>query len=656
MMKKILTLLALSALVFLSCKKEKQPEPPAEPDALEMATTSFTVDNGEGTIEIPASANVKLSVTVADDSKDWLSFVQTKAMTEYKVVIGYKANPTAKERSGRVTITANSLKEVVAITQAAGAAVVEVADTARVVNPRGETISVAFTSNDDVTVSPSASWITVKDVKDGAQELEIAVNDTGSPREGEVVFAAKSDANVKDVVVIRQNAANVDPNAIHILSIGNDFSTASLVYLPKVLQNLGYTTINVVDVNFDNNDIETIAADVANKEKEFACTYAKDGVMETADTCAAVLLAGREWDYVVIQQTENKAADAASYAALDALIDSIRTICPFSPIAFDMGYAYKGEAEDYEAIADVMATTISANKKISKIIPVGTTIQNMRTSFMGDNMTGSNGKDLSVNIGRPLAAYTWAKVLSGKSIDSITYVPDDLNDKGDANRFQYESYYLPAMIEAVNNAVATPYKVTETKTYAPAVSAVDMAALKAGMAALGYPEAMLNNFVELPMVMIPDAFYNSSGSFGGTVAAASPSNLCAGFTGSVGATQKNFMATPIFTHDQLPVGSMIVLLDNTLQYRPEGWVSLSTVNDGKNGHPSRPGNVKTPVVLVDDAWWGSFKYRALNISKVAGGAMTQADWAKALKGIAIFVPKTALGNGLEDYGNGNWNW
>ena len=75
-----------------------------------------------------------------------------------------------------------------------------------------------------------------------------------------------------------------------------------------------------------------------------------------------------------------------------------------------------------------------ANKEITKIIPVGTTIENMRTSFMGDNMTGTDKVNLSANIGRPLAAYTWAKALTGKSIDALTYVPDDLTDDGKSNK------------------------------------------------------------------------------------------------------------------------------------------------------------------------------------------------------------------------------
>jgi len=655
MMKKFLTLLALSALVLLSCKKDPKPTPKPDPDAMEVATTSFAVANGEGTLEIPVSANIKFTVTVAQDAQDWLFYVQTKAMVESKVVIGYRANPLATERSGKLTIKGNELVTEVTITQAAGAAVLELAETSRQVNPRGQTIQVPFTSNDAIRVSPSVSWIQVKDIKDGAQELQIAINDTGAPREGEVEFMAASDASVKAVLVIKQNAANVDPNAISILALGNNAAVDCMNYLPQVLANLGYTTINVACLSISDSDLAKHLDKVGDSTKVYKLDGYLNGEVVSVDTSAVFTLSGKEWDYVVLQQTADKAADVNSYAPLNDLIAAVRVHCPFSPIVWSMGWAPKGNAEAYEQLVDIATTLVPLNKEISAVIPVGTTIQNMRTTFMGDNMCAPDGKALSANIGRPLASYTWAKALTGKSIDAVTYVPDDLGTDG-TKKYQYEPYYLPAMLEAVNNAIASPNKVTATKTYAPSVSAVDMQMLKAGMAAMGYPESMLDNYIELPMVMIPDAFYNSGGSFAGTVAAAASSNLCSGFTGSKGTTQNNFVATPIFTHDQLPVGSLIVLLDNTLQYRPEGWVTLTTVNDGKNGHPSRPDNVRTPVVQIDDAWWGTFKFRALNISKVAGGAMKQADWANALKGVAIFVPKTSLGDGLEDYGNGTWTW
>lgn len=654
-MKKLLALLALAAMVLPACRKENKPTP-KEDDAMEVLTTSYAVPSTEGTLEIPVSANVPLSVTVAQDAQDWLFYVATKAMVDSRLVIGFRANPLAKDRSGKLTIKGNQLATEVTITQAAGAATLELGETSRRVNPRGETISVVFTANDDVRVSPSASWIQVKDVVNGAQQLQIAINDTGAPREAEVEFTAATDASVKAVLVLRQNAANVDPNAINILALGNDAVTASMNYLPKILTEMGYTTINLANLYIGNSDLAKHVENVGKAENVYKLKVYQNGVEATIDTCAVDLLSNVEWDYVVLQQTAAKAADPTSYAVLKDLVDSVRTYCPFSPIAFASGWAPKATPEAYEEIIDAVTTIVMANKEITKIIPVGTTIENMRTSFMGDNMTGTDNVNLSANIGRPLAAYTWAKALTGKSIDALTYVPDDLTDDGKSNKYQFEPYYLPAMLEAVNNAVASPNKVTATTTYAPTVSAVDMQLLKAGMAALGMPESMLANYIEMPVVMIPDAFYNSGGSFAGTVAAAASSNLCTGFTGSKGNTQNNFMATPIFTHDQLPVGTLIVLLDNTLQYRPEGWVTLTTVNDGKDGRPSRPGNVTTPVVTVTDAWWGSFKYRALNISKRDGSRMTQSDWTKALKSIAIFIPKTALGDGLEDYLNGNWNW
>ena len=227
MKKTLLALLAVSSLFLISCHKEKGKEKPtpAEPDAIEVATTSFVADKGEGTVEIPVSANVKLSVTIANDAQQWLYYAETKAMTNSTVVIGYRANPTAKQRTGNVTITAGTEKAVVAITQAAGDATLELGATSQKVNPRGETITVSFTSNDEVNVTPAVTWIKAKDVKDGVQTLEISINDSGAAREGEVVFSAASDANVKASFTVTQKAANIDPNAISILALGNTGTT-----------------------------------------------------------------------------------------------------------------------------------------------------------------------------------------------------------------------------------------------------------------------------------------------------------------------------------------------------------------------------------------------------------------------------------------------
>lgn len=657
MKKKLLALLAISSLILMSCHKEKKEAPaPAEPDAIEVATTSFVAEKGEGTVEIPVSANAKLTVTIANDAQQWLYYSATKAMTNSTVVIGYHANPTAKQRTGNVTITAGTEKAVVAITQAAGDAIVELGATSQKVNPRGETISVSFTSNDEVNVTPSVTWIKAKEVKDGVQTLEVSINDSGAAREGEVVFSAASDANAKAVFTVTQKAANIDPNAISILAFGNTGTTAAMNYLYPVLKEMGYTSIRLGNLYIDDSDLEKHIASISDSTNVYKFNCIEDDAWVTKDTSAVSVLEPEDWDYIVIGQTVANAADESKYAAAADLVKAIRVSNPFTPIAWNMGWAPKNGAEQYEAISDAVATIIKPNSDISVIIPTGTAIQNLRTSHFEDNLTSSDNKNLSNNIGRPVAAYTWAATLTGKSIDALKYLPDDLTDDGKAARYQYESDYLPAIKEAVKAAVSAPLKVTESVNYAPYKSAVDMALLKAGMAALGYPESMLNNYVEMPVTMIHNAFYNSSAAQKSTIAADSPSTIMAGFSGSTGSTNRKFAATHVFPHDALPVGTLIVLVDNTLQYRPEGWNTLSTANDGKDGRPSRPGNVTANVTEVTDAWWGTFTYRAFNISKRDGTEMTDADWAKVHKGFAIMVPKTSIGDGLENYGDGSWKW
>lgn len=91
----------------------------------------------------------------------------------------------------------------------------------------------------------------------------------------------------------------------------------------------------------------------------------------------------------------------------------------------------------------------------------------------------------------------------------------------------------------------------------------------------------------------------------------------------------------MYTKDELPVGSVIVLLNSGLQYRPEGWVNLTTPTTDA----ARPGNVTKKVVLCDEAWWGSFTYRAFNISKTETAQFTAEDVEALEFDFAIFVPK-----------------
>ena len=72
--------------------------------------------------------------------------------------------------------------------------------------------------------------------------------------------------------------------------------------------------------------------------------------------------------------------------------------------------------------------------------------------------------------------------------------------------------------------------------------------------------------------------------------------------------QKN-VATRIFTRDELPNGTEIKIAQG-FRYRPEGWVELDQTNT------TRPSMVYgESTVIVDDEWWGDYKYRAFYISE-----------------------------------------
>lgn len=91
-----------------------------------------------------------------------------------------------------------------------------------------------------------------------------------------------------------------------------------------------------------------------------------------------------------------------------------------------------------------------------------------------------------------------------------------------------------------------------------------------------------------------------------------------------------FYATKRFTKDELPLGTVLVI-EKGWQYRPDCWI-----DDAKQ--TTRPGNVSTHVVVVDEGWWANRIYRAFNIGKTDGSKIVgQEEQAKAA--FSVYLPK-----------------
>jgi len=111
----------------------------------------------------------------------------------------------------------------------------------------------------------------------------------------------------------------------------------------------------------------------------------------------------------------------------------------------------------YSAIVSVVQNKIASTGKFSIIIPSGTAIQNVRSSFIGDNLT-RDGFHLEKKLGRYVAGLSCFCALTGDRIDNITYRPD-------VEKIPLS--YLPMIKYAVQRGIYTPYQVADMSDFAP---------------------------------------------------------------------------------------------------------------------------------------------------------------------------------------------
>jgi hypothetical protein len=223
-----------------------------------------------------------------------------------------------------------------------------------------------------------------------------------------------------------------------------------------------------------------------------------------------------------------------------------------------MTWAYQGNANHsefgkygcvqirmYNAILEAVRTKVLSRGDFDIVIPCGTAVQNLRTSFIGDNVT-RDGYHMSYNIGRVVTAMMWLKQISGCPLEGIDCKPAGYN---------LTERQAAAIKEAVEQAYADPYRVSPSSD-PPAEwsSHVSDPSLRQVLAATGAdPDA----YVELPYRILTYAYYNSTGGSG----------LTAKIKGSTASNINQFATTQFFSKEDIPVGSILVLKSG-YQYRP----------------------------------------------------------------------------------------
>lgn len=314
-----------------------------------------------------------------------------------------------------------------------------------------------------------------------------------------------------------ETTASAAPEAIKVLTIGEDFSRASMTnYLHEVLTAEGYTDITLGHLyasshytlgdyvkDYENKkgpDDPTIYVLELNRVNywDYVYRYTLDMTLEEAD-----------WDYVVLQTSPIASTDADRFAKdVEAMAAIVKAKLPNAKIGVHMNWAFQkgyensssefrylykfgwffsqetanktlgawikdakaNEQKDrdqfkaqFNADPNTMFEAVAkaarqAAGKVDFVVPAGTALMNAETSFMGDLRADEgepvvDGANLN-ETGKLVTSYLWYSAITGNKVDSVKYSQDFLFDLSSAER--------KAVAEAVNNAVKNPYKITES--------------------------------------------------------------------------------------------------------------------------------------------------------------------------------------------------
>ena len=159
----------------------------------------------ESTIEV--KANIAYQVKVDDDCKKWITLLQTKALTTYKVVLKVVENSDIEKREGKVTIFSDDKSEEINIYQQGSDPTLVLSKDVIEANEFGETIKVELKSNIAYEmIMPDADWISINNTRalsSYTHYFNVNENRSNEAREAEIVFT-NQELGISESVIVKQ--------------------------------------------------------------------------------------------------------------------------------------------------------------------------------------------------------------------------------------------------------------------------------------------------------------------------------------------------------------------------------------------------------------------------------------------------------------------
>ncbi len=411
----------------------------------------------------------------------------------------------------------------------------------------------------------------------------------------------------------------VPATSLKMLMIGNSFSENAVKYIYQIAKDLGVTDVKIVNMYIGGCWLQTHYENILSpNSRAYRCDTFENGTWVYRNGYSLRdVLASESWDVITLQESSGvsglSAGETSPNNHLRNLANFAEEVLRYSKnhdadLFWHMTWAYQQNSNHndfprydrdqltmYNAITNVVeneienATYDDGTRIFTGIIPAGTSIQNARTSYIGDTLT-VDGYHLN-DLGCYMVGLTVIGAVTGQDVTKIEYIPS-----------AYEASYLITCRESVANALANPYGMTESENKEKPEFSVD-----------------LTGYTEFKYDYTCGAYWN-------------PSNTAFDRLVTVNdAFTQTFVATNRYTKEDIPVGSVIVL-EEGWKYRPDYWTY------GQAAPNSNRDSLTTQTYLfVTEEWWEGKEYRAFNISKTDG--TKPADYSEAIAAFKIYIPK-----------------
>ncbi len=239
-------------------------------------------------------------------------------------------------------------------------------------------------------------------------------------------------------------ATKSDKNVLKVLAIGNSFSNNALAYFYDIAKSAGYDEVVLGVAYIGGCTLQTHVSQYNGNKTGYVYRKKTTGSwVESPSYDLKSIIKDERWDYITLQQGSTASGQPDTFepyledlikAVNDNKTNSKAKLLWHTTWTFTSNYTRDSQYktlynEDqmtmYNAIIDTFNSKVQpfiTSGTIEYAIPAGTAVQNVREAYSDESLLSSDGLHLD-NTGNYIAGLTWFEKITGKSIDTVTYVP-----------------------------------------------------------------------------------------------------------------------------------------------------------------------------------------------------------------------------------------